>query len=169
MRKRELLAGALALAALPAAAQYGGRRRGGTGGDSGQKGGAGPDGGGKEPTPVLETTLHEFHEDLKLTGEQETLFERYAEAIRALGRDVQRDRSASASAAKVEVMQRVERTVDAMRNRLAAVEEIADAAKALYARLRPEQQTVADPRLATLMLLPLGAAGGEMRKPPARG
>ena len=168
MRKRALLAGALALAALPAAAQYGGRRRGGMGGNGGQKGGGGPEG-GKEPTQVLETTLHEFHEDLKLTGEQETLFERYAESIRALGRDVQRDRSSSASAAKLEVMQRIERNVDAMRNRLAAVEEIADAAKALYARLRPEQQTLADPRLATLMLLPLSPAGGELRKPPARG
>jgi len=168
MRKRALLAGALALAALPAAAQYGGRRRGGMGGDSGQKGG-GPEDGAKEPTPVLETTLHEFHEDLKLAGDQESLFDRYAEAIRALGRDVQRDRSSTASAAKLEVMQRVERNVDAMRNRLAALEEIADAAKALYARLRPEQQTVADPRLATLMLLPLGAAGGDVRKPPARG
>jgi len=168
MSKRALLAGALALVALPAAAQYGGRRRGGMGGDSGQKGGGGPEG-GKEPTPVLETTLHEFHEDLKLTGDQESLFERYAESIRALGRDVQRDRSSSASAAKLELMQRIERNVDAMRNRLAAVEEIADAAKALYALLRPEQQSVADPRLATLMLLPLGVAGGDARKPPARG
>jgi hypothetical protein len=139
------------------------------GGDSGQKGAAGSEGGGKEPTPLLETTLHEFHEDLKLTSDQETLFDRYAEALRALGRDVQRDRAASASAAKLEVLQRVDRNVDAMRNRLAAVEEIADAAKALYARLRPEQQSTADPRLATLMLLPLSPAGGDARKPPARG
>ena len=169
MRKRALLASALALVTLPAAAQFGGRRRGGMGGDSGQKGGGGPDAGDKEPTPVVETTLHEFHEDLKLTGEQESLFDRYAEAIRALGRDVQRDRSTTASAAKLAVMQRIERNVDAMRNRLAAVEEIADAAKALYARLRPEQQSTADPRLATLMLLPLNPAGGDPRKPPARG
>jgi len=167
MKKRALLAGALALAALPAAAQFGGRRRGGMGGDSGQKGAA-AESGGKEPAPVLETTIHEFHEDLKLTGEQESLFDRYAEAIRALGRDVQRERSTTVSAAKLAVMQRVERNVDAMRNRLAAVEEIADAAKALYARLRPEQQSAADPRLATLMLLPLSSTG-DMRKPPARG
>ena len=167
MRKRALLAGALALAALPAAAQYGGRRRGSMG-DSGQKGGPGPEGGGgKEPTPVLETTLHEFHEDLKLTGEQEPLFERYADSIRALGRDVLRDRSLTSAAATLALLQRIERNVDTARNRLAAVEEIADAAKALYAKLTPEQQTKADPRLATLMLLPLTA--GDARKPPARG
>ena len=162
--RRAFLAGALALAALPAAAQFGGRKRGGGMGDA-QKGG-GPDG-AKEP-PVLETSLHEFHEDLKLTGEQEPLFERYAEAIRALARDVQRGRSAAVAAAKLEVLQRVERNVDAMRNRLAAVEEIADAARALYARLRPEQQATADPRLATLMLVPMNAAGGDSRKPPPR-
>ena len=166
MRKRALFAGALALAALPAAAQFGGRRRGGMG-EGAQKGGDA--GAPREPTPALETTLHEFHEDLKLTGEQETLFERYAESIRALGRDVQRDRSPSVSAAKLEVLKRIERNVDAMRNRLAAVEEIADAAKALYARLRPEQQAAADPRLATIMLLPMNSVGGDLRKPPPRG
>src|SRR5204862_1680623 len=111
VRKRALLAGVLAFAALPAAAQYGGRRRGGTGG--GDKGAGGPEASGvREPTPVLETTIHEFHEDLKLTRDQEPLFERYAEAIRALGRDVLRDRSPSATAATLAVLQRVERNVD---------------------------------------------------------
>src|SRR4051812_1018703 len=136
----------------------------------GDKGAGGPEAGGaREPTPVLETTIHGFQEDLKLTGEQAPLFERYAEAIRALGRDVLRDRSPNATAATLAVLQRVERNVDAARNRLAAAEEIADAAKALYARLSPEQQRTADPRLATLMLLPLNGAGGESRKPPPRG
>jgi hypothetical protein len=166
VRKRALLAGALALAALPAAAQFGGRRRGGmAGGDKG--GGAAEGGGAREPTPVLETTLHEFQQDLKLTAEQQPLFERYAESIRALGRDVLRERSPAAAAAKLAVLQRIDRNVDALRNRLAALEEIADAAKALYAKLAAEQQAAADPRLATIMLLPLNT--GDARKPPARG
>jgi hypothetical protein len=47
------------------------------------------------------------------------------------------------------------------RRALAAVEDIAAAAKSLYASLSVEQQTLADPRLATLMLVALKA------KPPA--
>jgi len=165
VKKRALLATVLAIAALPAAAQYGGRRRGGTGSaPSDEKSPA------REATPVLETTLHEFHEDLKLSAEQEPLFNAYADAIRALGRDLLRERAPSASAAKLEVLQRIARNVDTMRNRLTAVEEIASAANTLYARLAPEQQAAADPRLATLMMVPLSAAVPDSpRRPPARG
>ena len=165
MNKRALLATALAIASVPAAAQFGGRRR-------GALGSAAPDekSAAREATPVLETTLHEFHEDLKLSAEQEPLFDAYADAIRALGRDLLRERAPSASAAKLALLQRVARNVDTMRNRLTAVEEIASAANTLYTRLTPEQQAAADPRLATLMMLPLNAAGPDSaRKPPARG
>ena len=41
--------------------------------------------------------------------------------------------------------------MDAARNRLAALEEIADSAKALYAGLSPEQKKVADARLPSLI------------------
>ena len=166
MKKRALLATALAIVAVPAAAQFGGRRRGGG------TGSAAPDEkrGAPETTPVLETTLHEFHEDLKLSAEQQPLFDAYAQAIRALSQDLLRQRAPSASAAKLDVLQRVARNVDTMRNRLTAVEEIASAASTLYARLAPEQQAAADPRLATVMMLPLNATGADApRKPPARG
>jgi hypothetical protein len=158
MSRRAALAAALAVVATSASAQFGGRRGMGRGGGTGDgaKGGE-----RREPTPPLEVTLHEFHEDLKLAATQEPLFERYAEAIRALANDLARERSRSASEAKAALMARIDRNVDTMRNRLAAVEDIAAAAKTLYASLSAEQQTLADPRLATLMLLPLGA------KPPA--
>jgi len=163
VKKRALLATALAIVAVPAAAQLGGRRRGGG------MGSPPPDEkrGMPEATPVLETTLHEFHEDLKLSAEQEPLFNAYADAIRALGRDVLRERAPSAAAAKLEVLQRIARNVDTMRNRLTALEEIASAASTLYARLAPDQRSAADPRLATLMMLPLSAPESP-RKPPAR-
>jgi hypothetical protein len=47
------------------------------------------------------------------------------------------------------VLQRLDHAVDVARNRFTAVENIAAAAKKLYAGLTPEQQSMADPRLAT--------------------
>jgi len=54
--------------------------------------------------------------------------------------------------------QRIDRAVDVARDRLTAVEDIALAAKALYANLTPPQREAADPRLANLITLPLTAA-----------
>ncbi len=166
MNKRQLFAlfGG-ALIADRAFAQFGGRRgRGGMGG--------GPDAGqgkaGKaEATPMLEVTLHELQEDLKLAPEQQPLFDVYAESLRGLANDVARDRQRqSAKAARASLLERIDHNVDALRNRLAAVEDIAQAAKAMYAKLNSDQQRAADPRLATLMLLPL-AQEGPMKPPPS--
>jgi LTXXQ motif family protein len=171
MNKRAACAALLTLAASTAAAQFGGRRRGGMPG--GAKGGDGAEGGGKaEPTPVLEVSLHELEEDLKLRPEQAPLFDKYTEGVRALANDVarERQRQRTATAAKVSVMERIDHSLDALRNRLTAMEDIAQAAKALYASLEGDQQRAADPRLATLMLLPLNS-GSDSRpmKPPAGG
>src|SRR5260221_5552871 len=149
MNKRAALALVLAAAAAPALAQMGGRRRGG--------GGAGirkirPDErAAPERVNVLEVTLHELHEDLKLTPEQEPLWESYAERLRALDRDVARERGRKPASASL--LQQLDRQVDAVRNRLTALEDIAQSAKALYAKLSPEQQPAADPRLANLMAM----------------
>ena len=165
MKKRQalkvLIAVGAALAPLRSFAQFGGGRK--SGGKSGATGGDGAPGGrsgaGREPTPMLELTLHEFQEDLKLRPDQKPLFEAYAEKIRDLAADVARERRQPP--AKLGLLQRIDHNVDSMRNRLAGVEEIADAARALLAKLSPEQQGLADPRLANLMLLPLaGAAFG---------
>ena len=156
MNKRQLIAlfGG-ALLTERALAQFGGRRARG-----GMPGGGG-DGQGKagrqEPTPALEVTLHELEEDLKLAPQQQPLFDAYAEALRGLGNDVarERQRQSAARSASGSLPERIDHNVDTLRDRLTAVEDIAQAAKTLYARLNPDQQRVADPRLATLMLLPL--------------
>lgn len=159
MNKRELIAlFGSALVAERAFAQFGGGRRGRGGMDNGGGTGGGPGKGGKpEPTPMLEVTLHELQEDLKLAPEQQPLFDAYVETLRGLASDVarERQRQSAAKALSATLIERIDRNVDALRNRLAAVEDIAQAAKALYARLNPDQQRVADPRLATLMLVPL--------------
>ena len=85
MKKRTMLA---LLAAAPAAAfaQMGGRRRGDKGGAGGAKGGA------PQINP-LEATLGEFEIDLKLTADQQKAWNAYADGIRALQRDIARDRA----------------------------------------------------------------------------
>lgn len=163
MRKRELLqvllAAGAALAPARSVAQFGGGRRSGSKAGPGDGAAGGRSGARREPTPMLEVTLHEFQEDLKLRPDQEPMFEAYAERIRDLAADVARERREPATGAKLGLLQRIDHNVDSMRNRLAGVEEIADAARALLAKLSPEQQVSADPRLANLMLLPLAGAG----------
>ena len=51
----------------------------------------------------------------------------------------------------MKALQRIDQSVDAARNRLTALEDISSAAKALYGRLTPEQQSLADTRLATTL------------------
>ena len=100
-------------------------------------------------------TLHEFHEDLKLTDAQEPAWESYVEKLRALARDVARE--SRSRPAQLDLLQRIDRIVDSARNRLTALEDIAQSAKSLYAGLTPEQQKTADPRLANIIAMPLAA------------
>ena len=153
MRKREALQMLCAVALLPAApmaiAQFGGRRRGGPEKSQSRE----------EPrVNQLESSLQELHEDLKLTPQQEPLWESYADKVRALASDVARERNARPSATQLNVLQRMDRVVDTARNRLAALEDISQAGKSLFESLSPEQKVPADPRLANIMSIPL--AGG---------
>ena len=149
MNKRAALALVLAAAATPALAQFGGsgRRRGGSAG--GDRQGRPDEKAAPERVNALEVTLHELHEDLKLTPEQEPLWQSYADKVRALAGDVARE--SARKPAPASLPQQLDRQVDAARNRLTALEDIAQSAKALYAKLAPEQQPAADPRLANLM------------------
>ena len=145
--KRRAWSGLLLAGVTTAAlAQFSGRR-GRRGGDDQKKG-------GEEPrVNQIEVTLHEFHEDLKLTDAQEPAWETYVEKLRALTRDVARE--SRSRPAQLDLVQRIDRIVDSARNRLTALEDIAQSAKALYAGLTPEQQKMADPRLANIIAMPL--------------
>ena len=147
MNKRAALALFITAAATPALAQFGGRRR--------ERPSTEKDSGGEPRVNTLEVTVQELHEDLKLTAEQEPLWQAYVDKVRALGNDVARERGRRPAQANVQ--QQIDRILDAARNRLTALEDIAQAAKALYAKLSPEQQPAADPRLANLMAMPLSA------------
>ena len=145
--KRRAWSGLLLAGVTTAAlAQFSGRR-GRRGGDDQKKG-------GEEPrVNQIEVTLHEFHEDLKLTDAQEPAWEIYVAKLRALANDVARE--SRSRPAQLDLVQRIDRIVDSARNRLTALEDIAQSAKSLYAGLTPEQQKMADPRLANIIAMPL--------------
>ena len=150
MKKRTMLA-LLAAAPAVAFAQMGAKRRGG-----GDKSGAGGAKGGGPQINQLEATLGEFETDLKLSADQQKAWNAYAEGIRALQKDIARDRAPRASDAQLDLAKRLDRAADVARDRLTAVEDIVDSAKGLLKTLTPEQRTMADPRLANLIVMSFG-------------
>jgi len=101
---------------------------------------------------MLEQTIEELRVDLKLSTAQMPAWEAYTGKVRALAGDISRSRSQMPAGPETNALQRLDRSVDSARNRLAALEEVSDAAKALYAILALEQKSRADPRLATIVL-----------------
>jgi hypothetical protein len=155
MDKRTLLAlfAAAPLAAPAVALAQMGGRRGGKGGDK-----DGGKGAGQPQINALETTLHEFEEDLKLAPAQQAAWNSYADAIRAYQKDLARERAPRAAGAGLALSQRLDRAADPARNRLTAIEDTIDLAKALLKSLTPEQQQAADPRLASLIGMSFASA-----------
>ena len=175
MKKRTMLFTVLAAFATTAAAQLGGGFPGGGGARRGSRGGADRRNDGdssqdvKPRVDAMEVTLQEFHEDLKLRQEQEAAWQRYADSLRALQTDLSRQAAPRAGADPLPLLQRIDRVVDTARNRLAALEDISDRAKALYQSLSPEQKTTADPRLANLVMQAAGSGPSLGSGPRPRG
>ncbi len=136
----------LAIAAVDASAQMGTRRGSGRGdGDRAAKAQEKP----QNSVDQLALILAELQEDLKLTADQQPAWDAYARNLEALASDLARERGRTKEVMQMKVLQRLDHAVDVARDRLTAVEDIAAAAKKLYAGLTPEQRSVADPRLAT--------------------
>ncbi len=171
-----LAAAGIALSAAQAPAQIGGGMRGGRGGQgefNRDRRPAGEQRPAAQEDPVAQSgyRLEELHEDLKLYGEQEPAWKSYADKVSALAADISRERGRLKATLALKSLQRIDEAVDVARNRLTAMEEIASAAKALYARLTPEQQSLADARLATALPTAAGfsgVAGARARPGPAQ-
>jgi hypothetical protein len=150
----------LAIPATPAFAQFGG-------GPMGRGGMGGPAGVDMERRPPAERRsvsasgehlvadmMQQFdnvRHALRLRPEQEPQWGIYQEKVGALVSDQMRPGSETAGGNALRQMQR---KIDVVRNRLAALEDIADAARGLYQRLDAEQQETADRLLpATLPAL----------------
>jgi hypothetical protein len=116
--------------------------------------------------------MHELYEDLKLTPAQQPSWQSYADKVRALASDLARERShAQAGApagAQLNALQQIDRTLDTARNRLTGLEDIAAAAKTLYERLTPEQRSIADSRLATVIPNPAAERPANPAEPGGR-
>jgi hypothetical protein len=172
---------ALAMAvAAPGYCQFPGGSPAGRGG--GSKGGEGmrmgsPERQGKEEAnpvqnlvAVVTYRLDLLEEDLRLTPDQRGAWKNYRDRVLGMADDMARATRTLASG-EMTAPQRLDRLTDVVRDRLTAMEDVADAGKRLYASLTPVQQQLADRRLA-VALMPLAgaepaAAGG--RSQPARG
>jgi len=157
-----LIGVAAASTALEVAAQFGGGMPGG--GMRGNRNRA--DGPATNQRPLvqdnspeqLEDRLGMLEEDLRLSAEQRAAWQSYADKVRSLINDIGRDRERSPlGGAEMSSLAQINRTVDAARNRLTALEDIAASAKTLYGSLSPQQKVVADPRLATIVSAVVGA------------
>ena len=155
-----VVAAAIALAAAaPVSAQFPGG--GGTqGGRAGKGGSRGPGADEREPSPSAALAglaeqarfqLREFEEDLKLAPAQRAAWSAYADKVQRLADDVYRTRNAVRFPVGA-APEQLDSVAETLRNRLTAVEDIADAGKALYALLTPEQKAIADGRLARIAL-----------------
>jgi hypothetical protein len=111
--------------------------------------------------------LAQLEEDMNFTAAQLPLWNKYKSSVMQMVDDVKR--GARVSASETNAPKRLDALADMARDRLTAVEDIVDAGKALYAVLTPQQQTVADRRLALpLATLTGNDAGSEarMQSPP---
>jgi hypothetical protein len=157
----------LIVAAADASAQVGSRRGSGRGDvDPSAKVQEKPE----NSVDQLALILAELREDLKLTADQQAAWDAYARNVEALASDVARERDRTKEVMQMKVLQRLDHAVDVARNRLTAVEDIAAAAKKLYAGLTPGQQSMADPRLATAIAAASGSAnsGIQLGRPEGR-
>ena len=120
-------------------------------------------------TELVNMRLSQLEEDLNLRANQVPQWNAYRDRVMSLLDDVRRE--GRVSAIESTAPQRLDALTDVARNRLTATEDIADAGKALYKVLTPEQRAVADRRLA----LPLATLAARIRAakcarvPAARG
>ena len=117
---------------------------------------------------LVNIRMSQLEEDLQFTAGQMPLWKTYRMRVMDMLEDMKRGPRVSAS--ETTAPRRFDSLADMARNRLTAVEDIADAGKALYASLTPAQKEIADRRLALpLATLTGNDAGSDMRtQPPAK-
>jgi len=159
--------------AVPACAQYGGSRRGGTGGGGDRSVRTDRDPQRSEVTRMsasdqIRLQLTDVRLALKLTPDQATSWQSYENKVLALLDDL--SRGTAPPAPDEHAPMQIERKLDPLRNRLTAMEDLLDAATKLYTALTDEQKGIADRMLAgTVPTLYSGTPfvpRGDCRSPP---
>jgi hypothetical protein len=155
------------LSATESSAQFGGR--GGMGGMGGPRGGSRDQSNSQDSRirpPQQDNDSYEqidyrlslLEDDLHLQPSQRAPWESFASRVRAFATDIARARArgmtssagAGGSPGRGGILY-IEQAADTARNRVTALEDIAVAAKGLYATLTPSQATLADMRMATIV------------------
>ncbi|OIR01912.1 hypothetical protein GALL_159990 [mine drainage metagenome] len=103
-----------------------------------------------DPVANSEKNLSAFKKELNITGDQEQVWDAYAEKTKSNVKDI-RDRMIEAMHDQPQTApERFDRHIQLMRNRLANFEKMDDALKQLYAALTPEQKAIADRHFSRL-------------------
>jgi len=100
----------------------------------------------------IEDRLGMLEEDLHLAPGQQAAWQACMDKIAAYATDIGREQTrGSPAAASLSSLQLIDHAVDVSRNRLTALEDIAAAARTLYATLNAQQKSIVDPRLANIV------------------
>jgi hypothetical protein len=86
--------------------------------------------------------LNQARRAIQITPAQGALYDVYQARVIALLDDM--NRGVPPPSAGESALKQIDRRVDLLRNRLAAFEDVSDAARRLYAALAPEQKEIAD-------------------------
>ena len=86
--------------------------------------------------------LNQARTAIRITPAQGALFDTYQDRVVALLEDM--SRGVPPATVGESAIKQIDRRVDLLRNRLAAFEDVSDAARRLYAALTPEQKETAD-------------------------
>ena len=141
------------------------------GGPAGPESGRGGGGGSQMGVESLQQQLRDTAEALKLTPRQAVLWDAYQDAVAALMAD--QLKLEPVQARRQDAPRQIEARVAVVRNRLTAMEDLAQRAEMLYQSLDEQQKKVADQRLpATVPALYSGlvcqGGGNQERGGPER-
>jgi Spy/CpxP family protein refolding chaperone len=118
-------------------------------------------GGMMDPGARVDQRLTRFKSELKLTAEQEPLWQAFAEKSKAeAGKGMQVMRERMKDDKPMSAPERMAQMQSAMKDRVAAMESVNESFNRLYAALTPEQKAAADKQFS---------AAGRHRHGPGRG
>jgi hypothetical protein len=105
-------------------------------------------------TTQVQVTLERTAEEIRINAGQQKAWDAYSTRVLRLADDISRARFAirDVQGGSLTAPQLFDRITETAQNRLTAVEEIVDAGRALYDKLTPEQQRLADRRLPIVAL-----------------
>lgn len=136
-------------------------------GKPGMRRGSMQQGGMMEPGARVEQRLARLKTELKLTAEQEPLWQAFAEKSQAeAGKAVQAMRERMKDDKQISAPERMAQMQGAMKERLAAMESVNESFNRLYAALTPEQKAAADRHFSAAGRYPYGPGGGPGRQGP---